>query len=182
MNYQFNVSWPTDGSIIVIMNEKPIFQSKTTNDTMEIDVGGVKIKDLQMFSPDSVPNNVGEIKDNVSKLNNEFNNKFTNDGVPFIEDFKNKYSNALNSVVTKGNSTSMDAALHYQSFIQFFYSFKRSIGIAYVILTMYETIAPEKSTEFKDLDAKEKYLRQFLTDSVGLILNTNEWIDNANQV
>ncbi len=184
IDYDFGFSLQDD-NITVSLNKTDLFNAKTsTNTSGEIDVGGVMLKDLQTFAPDRMSNiDVIMIKTNVSKLNDAFNDTFAKDGAAFITDFKKNYSNALNKVVNSGNSIANSATLDvYQTFTKFLYYLKRSIGIAYMILTMYESVAPENSNELKDLETKEKYLKKFLTDSVGLILNTNEWIDNVSQV
>lgn len=73
------------------------------------------------------------------------------------------------------NTSSMDK---YKKLIQQYFSLKRSIMVAYLLVTLQLQTLSGTNNDVQKLHAKEAKLRSFLSDSVSLILNSDEFIKN----
>lgn len=62
----------------------------------------------------------------------------------------------------------------YQNLAKFIHTLKRTILIAYMLLSLKETTSPTDHTDLQSLLKEEDYLKKFLTDSVKLVLNTHD--------
>ena len=111
---------------------------------------------------------VDKVFGNIIKLNIALNNAFDDS---FIATFSSNYGIAVD------NETINDIK-SYHSLVQFFYACKRGIVIAYTLLRLQQSLFPEETKDIKKLKEKEQELRSFLTDSVELIMNTGEFVNN----
>lgn len=154
----FNADKPNDDikktamSVVVGMSKNRPVTLQTFQDTNDI---------TALFSIE----NLLEVQGNLLKLNAKLKEKM------------NTISDDVQKYLKKDLETDYIETLildKYQNLAKFIHTLKRTILIAYMLISLKETTIPTDHTDLQSLLKEEDYLKKFLTDSVKLVLNTHD--------